>query len=122
MKRILIIDDEVDLEFIFNTMLEDFIADKKLHIDFFNNPKECLAYFNQNPEIKYDVIFSDINMPQINGIEFVSELRDMGYQGQISFISAYMQEDYKEEMHRLNIATFYSKPLDFENIIEVLGL
>lgn len=122
MIRILVLDDEIDVEFIFKVMFEDEIQDKKIEIDFFSNPQDCLNHFINHPELKYDHIFSDINMPQISGIKFVTELRNMNYSGPISFISAYMQEDFKSDIDRLHISHYLSKPLDFSEIRKLLEL
>ena len=122
MKKILVLDDESDVDFIFSAMLEEEILDKKLHIDFFNNPQECLDYFANNPNVVYDYIFSDINMPQINGIEFATRLRKNGYKAPIAFISAYLMEDYEVDMARLNVTSFLAKPLNFAKVRELLCL
>lgn len=122
MKKILVLDDETDVEFIFSAMLEEEIMGNKLQIDFFSNPQDCLDSFDQTPHKQYDHIFSDINMPQINGIEFVARLRQKGYQGPVSFISAYLKEDYETDMERLTVLLFLSKPLNFKDIREILDL
>lgn len=121
MKEILVVDDEADVEFIFSVMLEEEILDHKLKIDFFTNPYECLQYVKNHPK-KYDYIFTDINMPQINGIQFVSELRKSGYESPVAFISAYLMEDYERDMEKLNISTFLSKPLNFGQVRNLLNL
>lgn len=122
MKRILVLDDEQDVDFIFKVMLEDEIADGKLSIDFFSNPQECLDDLARRPDDVYDFILSDINMPQINGVQFARILRNRGYKGRIAFISAYLMDDYEEDMKILNIEHFFSKPLNFNEIKAVLQI
>lgn len=122
MKEILVLDDEIDIEFIFKVMLEDDIAAHKLNIDFFSKPTDCLKYMTGPTAKKYDYIFSDINMPQINGVQFASELRKNGYEGPIAFISAYLKDDYMKDMERLNISQFLGKPLNFPQLRSLLGL
>lgn len=122
MKNILVLDDEIDVEFIFKVMLEDDISEEKLHIDFFSKPNECLKFMTGPDAKKYDYIFSDINMPQINGVQFASELRKSGYDGPIAFISAYIKDDYTKDMERLNISQFLGKPLNFPQIRDLLEL
>lgn len=122
MKRILVLDDEQDVDFIFKVMLEDEIADGKLQVDFFSNPQECLDDLARRPNDEYDYIFSDINMPQINGVQFSRILRNRGYKGPIAFISAYLVDDYEDDMKLLDINVFFSKPLNFNDIKQLLGL
>lgn len=122
MKRILVLDDEQDVDFIFKVMLEDEIAAGKLQIDFFSNPQECLDDLARRPNNVYDYIFSDINMPQINGVQFSRILRNRGYRGPIAFISAYLVDDYEDDMKLLDINMFFSKPLNFNDIKDLLKL
>lgn len=122
MKKILVLDDEQDVDFIFKVMLEDEINDGKLQIDFFSNPQECLDQLAHHPTYTYDYIFSDINMPQINGVQFARVLRNRGYKGRIAFISAYLVDDYENDMKILNIENFFSKPLNFNEIKKVLQI
>src|SRR5690606_455531 len=76
-------------------------------------------YFRKcQPE--YDFILCDINMPGLNGVEFVRQLRHLGYQTAIYFMSAYRQEDYQQAMRELNVELFISKPVDFEYIRRLL--
>lgn len=122
MKKILVLDDEQDVDFIFRVMLEDEINEGKLQIDFFSNPQVCLDELARNPDRVYDYIFSDINMPQISGVQFARVLRNRGYKGRIAFISAYLVDDYEDDMKILNIEKFFSKPLNFNEIKEVLQI
>jgi CheY-like chemotaxis protein len=122
MKKILVLDDELDMDFIFKTMLEDEIEHEQLSVDYFSNPRDCLNALTKTSAPKYDFIFSDINMPQINGVQFVKELRQNGYQGSIAFISAYLKDDYEEAMKQFNVSIFFPKPLNFNEIRDLLEL
>jgi CheY-like chemotaxis protein len=122
MKKILVLDDELDVEFIFKVMLEDEIDTGKIQIDFFSNAQACLDEFAKKPDLFYDYILSDINMPTIDGVQFIEKIRKNGYSGPTAFISAYIHDDYEKDMARLNISHFFSKPIDFNLIKELLKL
>lgn len=116
MKKILVLDDELEVDFLFKVMFEDEIDEKKIAIMYFSNPQECVEFVKNNSGETYDYILSDINMPQINGIQFVTKLREIGYQGKVGLMSAYLMDDFKNEMKELNIETFISKPIDFSTL------
>lgn len=116
MKKILILDDELEVDFLFKVMFEDEIEEKKITIKYFSNPHECVQFVMNNSSEAYDYILSDINMPQINGIQFITQLRQNGYQGKVGLMSAYLMDDFKNEMKELNIETFITKPIDFHSL------
>ena len=68
--RVLILDDEEDLI----TVQKDIISEqfKGVEIDSFNNGKEGLSAIDEK---KYDVIISDYQMPEMDGNQFLKELR-----------------------------------------------
>lgn len=71
-KKILICDDQYDfyetLRFIINEYLDDNLVD----VDFSENGLDALL---NTSKTKYDLIISDFKMPGINGVEFVNTLR-----------------------------------------------
>ena len=72
------------------------------------------------------IILTDINMPKMNGIEFIKELRK---DPELSAISVFVlstsnDENDKIEAYKLNVAGYILKPVSFEkfvNLITVLG-
>lgn len=71
----------------------------------FNKPSEALSYLNQNP---VDILFLDINMPSLNGIEFSKILLQ---KTNIIFTTAY--SEYAIEGFNLNAVDYLLKPFTF---------
>ena len=68
-KRILIVDDNVDITTTFKTAIEDnnnTTLTKKVEVHTFNNPVMALSEFKPN---FYDLLLVDINMPNMNGFQ-----------------------------------------------------
>lgn len=92
-KRILIIDDEVIFRKLFSRALEDtpYIVDTaesgEIGLDLFK-------------KFKYDLIFLDLYMPGISGIDVLREIRNTDYEVPVHIVSAF----YKEYLEELNIA------------------
>src|SRR4030095_28072 len=72
----------------------------------FNNPMEALVNFNSN---RVDVIFLDIQMPQLNGIQFMQLLQN---RAQVIITSAY--HEYAIEGFEHNVIDYLLKPIAFE--------
>ena len=70
--KILLIDDDDDDQFIFLTALEDVAPGSLCHIS--NNAPEAFEYLNTSAEAP-DMLFLDLNMPLMNGFEFLLILK-----------------------------------------------
>jgi CheY-like chemotaxis protein len=70
-KRVLVVDDEVDITTIFKFCLEE---EADLHVDIYNNP--LLALSDYKPGI-YDLLLLDIKMPKMNGFELYKKIKDI---------------------------------------------
>ena len=118
-KRILIIDDEVDITNSFSLALED---SGLFQVDTDNDP--ILALSNYRPGL-YDLLLLDIKMPKMNGFELYDKIRKIDEKVKICFISAY-DIDYnalKEQVPSLEIdgdvrKDVIRKPLEVSKLIE----
>jgi DNA-binding LytR/AlgR family response regulator len=78
----------------------------------FNNPMEALISFNSNP---VDLIFLDIQMPQLTGIQFMKLLQN---RAQVIITSAY--EEYAIEGYEHNVTDYLLKPISFERFYKAV--
>jgi two-component system LytT family response regulator len=72
----------------------------------FSNPKEAIVFLKQNP---VDLIFLDINMPNMSGLEMLEELR---LKPNIIFTTAYA--DFALESYSYNAIDYLLKPFEFD--------
>ena len=104
MLKCLVIDDEP----LAMKLLEDHIS----RVSFLqlagtnSNPLEALISFNQNP---VDLIFLDIQMPQLNGVQFMQLLQN---RAMVIITSAY--QEYAIEGFEHNVVDYLLKPISFE--------
>lgn len=111
--KLLFIEDEVELlDIIENTL-------KKLSINFFRaeNAFDALNII-ENHDI--DIVITDINLPKMSGLELVKCLRQNDNDIPIIIMSAYTEEEYREEARKLGVNNYLLKPFDFNDFIEVL--
>jgi len=69
-KRILVVDDEVDITTIFKLALEKV----NLHVDVYNDPLLALTDYKAG---MYDLLLFDIRMPGMNGFELYRKIKDI---------------------------------------------
>ena len=117
--RILIVDDEDDINLLFKMVLED----NRFKVDTFNDPLVALKNFTAGA---YDLVLLDMLMPNMNGFELYQKIRMIDYKVKICFLTA-GRIDYDE--FRKKVASissienddiencFISKPMENEELI-----
>lgn len=71
-------------------------------------------------EQKIDVMFTDIRMPQMDGIELVRRIQKLQHMPMVVVVSGYDDFSYAVEMLRNGVREYILKPVEREKIIEVL--
>jgi DNA-binding response OmpR family regulator len=102
-RRILIIDDEPDLTFVFKMGLED----NGFVVDTFNDPQQAISNFKIN---FYDLLLIDIGIPNMNGFEFYREIRKIDAKVKACFFTA-------SEAYYMNLKTKYNNLTDLNSVI-----
>ena len=82
-KRILVVDDEVDITLSFSLALED---SGLFEVDTYNDPLVALSNYRPN---SYDLLLLDIKMPNMNGFELYDKIKRIDNKVKVCFISAY---------------------------------
>lgn len=71
-------------------------------------------------EYRPKIILSDIEMPRMNGLEFVKRIRQNDLSTSIIMLAAYSNEEYLMNLINLNIDHFILKPLNLKKLNEAL--
>lgn len=69
---------------------------------------------------RIDIIISDINLPETNGLQFVSDLRQFDKTIPIILLSAYTDKKYLLEATKLKLIDYLTKPIDFKMLNNAL--
>ena len=90
----------------------------KMHVS--KNGEEALAYLREieaAPADRPHIILLDINMPKMNGIEFLSTMRQMEAwkETKVFIITTSEEKEDKEMAKKLGVSGFIVKPLKFNN-------
>lgn len=115
-RRILVIDDEPDVNFTIKLALED----EGFEVNAFDNPQVALSSFKPN---FYDLILLDIKMPKIDGFEFYKEIKKKDDKVKICFLTASEYTDYEEflkENPKVTVKCFARKPIPIGDLAKVV--
>jgi DNA-binding response OmpR family regulator len=112
MKRILIVDDEPDVNLALRIVLED----NNFIVDSFNDPLLALENFKAN---LYDVLILDIKMPKKDGFEVYKEVMKIDNRVKVCFLTAgdVNYRSLKETFPTLDEDQFIRKPIENTELI-----
>ena len=97
--------------------LEYFLEKKVFKLLVAKNGQEGLELFKEhNP----DLIITDIQMPVMNGIKMIKEIKDINPRVPIVIATAFNDTDYLFEAIKLNISNYLTKPLNLYTLSETL--
>tara|TARA_E500000318_G_scaffold20497_1_gene21054 strand:- start:33 stop:407 length:375 start_codon:yes stop_codon:yes gene_type:complete len=116
--KILVVDDEKDVEILFRQKFRKEIKNQNLELVFAFSGQEALNLLEKNnpPEVMY--IFSDINMPGMTGLELLEKVKARFPQIKISMISAYGDAENYNKAIESGAKEFFTKPIDFITLKE----
>jgi len=121
--RILVVDDEKDVELLFRQKFRKEIKNKSLELVFAFSGQEALEMLEKSNPPKVIYIFSDINMPGMTGLELLEKVKVKFPDIKISMISAYGDKDNYEKAIDSGAKEFFTKPIDFDSLKqEIKGL
>ena len=108
--KILIIDDERSIR----NSLKEILSDEGYDVDVAENGPEGCAMVEKE---KYSVIFCDIKMPEMDGIEVLDRLMEMGIDSAVVMISGHGDIDTAVGCIRKGAFDFIQKPIDLNRIL-----
>ena len=114
MAKILIVDDEVDLEPLILQKFRRQIYDGKFSFVFAHNGREALDIVEKNLDI--DLVISDINMPEMDGLTLLEQLNQVGPLIKAVVVSAYGDMDNIRTAMNRGAFDFITKPVNFEDL------
>lgn len=112
--KILYVEDNPEARKFTTKMLSNFFS----KITVANDGKEGLKKFKNSD---FDIIITDINMPNMNGIEMATEIKKINNNIPILIISAHNEMDYFISSIKVGIDGYLIKPLKVNQLIETLS-
>lgn len=110
--KILVVDDSLDSRIYVSSILSEYdVIEAKSGEDALN----IIAKEN------IDLLITDYNMPQMDGFELVSEIKERNYEFPIIIITSLTSLDKKKKMLRLGIDNYVYKPFFKEELINIIN-
>src|SRR5210317_2000204 len=114
MAKILVVDDESDLQILIKQKFRRQIRDNVYDFVFALNGNEALERLEEHPDV--DVVLSDINMPEMDGLTLLSRINEKNSILKSVIVSAYGDmENIRTAMNR-GAFDFITKPIDFKDL------
>ena len=113
--KILFVEDEQDLI----TIISDTLTKLQANFITANNGKEAFDIISTTSDI--DLVVTDINMPVMNGLELIEEVRKTNSQLPFVIMSAHTEPEYIKSAESLGVKDYLLKPFDFIKFINLVA-
>lgn len=116
---LLVEDDEVDQMTVQRALKEIRVTNR---LDIVGNGEEALAHLRDNAADPPGIILLDINMPRMNGIEFLQAIKKVPDLKRIPVVMLTTSQQEQDKMHSfdLGVAGYMLKPVDYKQFVEVV--
>ncbi|MCG2613279.1 response regulator [Terrimonas sp. NA20] len=114
MIKILVADDETDLESLIRQKFRRQIREQQYDFVFAINGKDALEKMKEHPDVS--VVLSDINMPEMDGLTLLSRLNESNPLTKTVMVSAYGDLDNIRAAMNRGAFDFVTKPVNFDDL------
>ena len=114
MTKILVADDEADLETLIRQKFRQKIREQHYEFVFAINGKDALEKIQQHPDIA--IVLSDINMPEMDGLTLLTKMNETSPLTKTVMVSAYGDMDNIRTAMNRGAFDFVTKPVNFEDL------
>jgi CheY-like chemotaxis protein len=109
---ILVVDDEPDVEALFRQQFRRELRAQRFVMEFASSASDALARV-AGTEPSPNLIFSDVNMPGMTGLEMLPKVKALHPEVPVIMITAYGDPDTRRKAIEHGAAGLLSKPIDF---------
>ncbi len=114
MTKILVADDEADLEVLIKQKFRQKIREQQYEFIFAVNGNDALEKMQLHPDV--DIVLSDINMPEMDGLTLLTRLGETSPLTKMVMVSAYGDMDNIRVAMNRGAFDFITKPVNFEDL------
>jgi len=114
--KIMIVDDERDVEILFRQQFRKEVKDGKVELCYAFSGEEALLYLRTVNPPDVVCILSDINMPGITGLDLLKAVKEQYPNIRVSMITAYGDEVNFKTAMSTGAEHYFTKPIDFDQV------
>jgi len=111
-KRILVVDDEESIRFVFSEMIS-FIG---FDVDVAENGDKALNYFLKS---KFDLVLTDLNMPGMDGWTLASHIKAISPETPVILVTGEERKQVLEKMEDSSVDSILLKPFRLQDVQEI---
>lgn len=115
--KILVVDDEQDIQRLFEQRFRKERREGQLEFTFAYSAQEALQYL-ETAITDLALILTDINMPEMSGLELLKIIRNKYPSQKVIMITAYGDAHFRQQAQDFGADDFLTKPIDFEELKE----
>lgn len=112
-KRVMVVDDEQDMQSLFQQRFRKEIRQGKIELTFLLSAEAALEYLSQQGAADCELILSDINMPGMDGLEFLKVVKSSFQDLTVIMITAYGDERSYQAAMQYGADGYIYKPIEF---------
>lgn len=116
--RVLLVEDEEDAREILSFYLETIFDEVEIACDGEQGLELYKKYHSENKT--FDLVLTDIKMPNKDGLSMIDDITSLNENQKFIIVSAYKDEEYLFRSIGLNVISYFVKPLEVKNMIELL--
>ncbi|QOZ06881.1 response regulator [Bradyrhizobium sp. CCBAU 51765] len=117
---VLVVDDEPDLEVLFRQQFRRELRAQRFVMDFAGSAAQALNRISDTGEQTLILILSDVNMPGMNGLEMLPELRARRPDVPVIMITAYGDAETRKTALERGAQALLTKPIDFDQVRQAI--
>jgi|SRR5437588_8497975 CheY-like chemotaxis protein len=118
---ILVVDDEHDVADLFRQQFRRELRSGRFLMDFAYSAAEALQRLAIPSEVQLILLLSDINMPEMTGLELLPKVRELRPDVPVIMITAYGDDQTRRKAMASGAAGFLTKPIDFDVLREEIA-
>lgn len=111
--KLIVVDDEQDVQFLFQQKFRKEIKSGEVNIHFALNGPSALNLIESIENLTEYFILSDINMPEMTGIELLKRIKSKYPNLKVIMITAYGDEQNYRQAKEFGAEDYFTKPLEF---------
>lgn len=120
--KILIVDDEQDVELLFRQRFRKELREGSFHFHFAFSAESALNFLKSLQPFDVVLVLSDINMPGMNGLELLRLIKTEYPELRVMMVTAYGDEANHSTALSYGADDFITKPVDFNLLKERIQL
>ena len=111
---VLVVDDEPDVAELFRQRFRREVREGQYVMHFAGSAEEALGKLDDGVRPELIVVLSDINMPGMDGLELLAEIKQRFPDLPVMMVTAYGDDERRRRASEFGAAEFLTKPVDFE--------